>query len=492
MLRRTPARLLVLLLAACVAAGLATPSWRDAAAADPASGTAPAEQPNIVVVLVDDMRADELTALQDTVRLLQPNGIEFTRAIAPHPLCCPSRAGLLTGQYAQNNGVQHNRGMYGGLDSLRDRTDTVATWLQAEGYRTGYVGKYLNGYTQHSTLEPGWDRWRALAHMPVALYDRFQFYGDDAPTEGYITTSVSRETVTAVHRLAGLQPFFLFVNHTAPHERLEGGVMEPPPAEALYADHPVGRDALRFVDKPSFNEDDVSDLPRFLRRKRVDPAAQVRLAKARIRALQSVDDAMEALFAALDQTGEMADTWVVFTSDNGFMLGEHRLRRKNYLFRESLDVPLLIRGPEVPADGGTSRTFATLLDVAATVADLGGVTPGHPLDGTSLLPTLRGEQQPWRDTVLVQTGRGADGGEQPGWQYRGVRTARYLYAADVNEDPGGDVLFDHRVDPMELHNVADDPRYAAVVAELDRRRLVLEGCAGAACSRQFGPLPPPG
>ncbi len=494
MLRRVPARFGVLLLAAALAAGVSSASpGRGAAAVPPrvAAGAEPAGQPNIVLVLVDDMRTDELQWLDDTRRLVGDHGVAFPKAIAPHPLCCPSRAGLLTGQYAQNNGVQHNRGPYGGIGALRDREDTIPTWLQDVGYRTGYIGKYLNGYQNINTREPGWTSWRALAYGPVARYRTFQFYGDPEPTNGYITTSVSRETVAAVHDFAGQQPFFLYVNHTAPHDLFEGAGVLPPVPQALYADMPVRSSNLGFLDSPSFNEDDVTDLPRPLQRRRVDRGSQVELAKARIRALQSVDDAMENLFAALEQTGELADTWVVFASDNGYLLGEHRLTRKNRLFREVLDVPLLIRGPGIAQVGRASRRVVSLVDLPATFAEISGAAPGHPLDGTSLLPMLRGEVTGWRDSVLVQTGRTRDDGRQPGWQYRGVLTGRYLYAVDVNGRPQQNLLFDRRRDPYEMRNVADDPRYADVAVELDKRRIALQQCAGSNCNRRFGPVPSP-
>ncbi len=481
---------LLLMLSAVLTAGV--PSAPTASGATgPGRSAPPDERPNIVLVVVDDMRTDELAFLDDTVRLMRAHGMEFPRALAPHPLCCPSRASLLTGQYAQNHGVQHNEGEYGGIGAMHDRSGTIATWLQDEGYRTSYIGKYLNGYTRLNVLEPGWTRWRALAHGPVSRYRSFQFYGDAEPTKGYITTAVSRETVGSVHGFAGPQPFFVLVNHTAPHNMLDGNGQEPPPPAPVHADHHVARDDLAFIDKPSFDEADVSDLPDALRRRPVERASQVELAKARIRSLQSVDDAMEDLFAALEQTGELADTWVVFTSDNGYLLGEHRLKRKNFLFRETLDVPLLVRGPGVPGDGSTNQRAVTLVDLAATVVELGGATATHPLDGASMVPLLRGEPVRWRDTVLVQTGRTGTDGRQAGWQYRGVLTARYLYAADVNGDPAGDVLFDRRRDPYEMRNVADNRRYHDVVAELDRRRRALQDCVGTACSRVFGPVPDP-
>ncbi len=211
------------------------------------------------------------------------------------------------------------------------------------------------------------------------------------------------------------------------------------------------------------------------------------LFRARIRSLRSVDDAVAATVARLDRLGELDNTYLVFTSDNAYALGEHRLLAKNYLFDEILDVPLVIRGPGF-APGTVDDTPVTLVDLAATFVDWAGATPGHPIDGISV-ERLRDTDRPAvRDTILVQTGdRIADA--TPGWDYRGVTTSRYLFGYRAGKTRTG-ILFDRERDPYALRNRFKDRDYRAVRRELTRRTRVLSHCAGAGCNRVFGPLPP--
>ena len=203
---------------------------------------------------------------------------------------------------------------------------------------------------------------------------------------------------------------------------------------------------------------------------------------ARLQSLQAVDRAVGSLVETLDDEGILDDTYIVFTSDNGYSLGEHRFVGKDVLTDEALQVPLLVRGPDV-VPGATSRLPVTLVDLPVTFASLTGVTPQWQVDGTSLAPTLRGEDQAFRDTTLIQTGRTLG----DGWSHRGVRTERYLYGTD-----GVDTfLYDRLLDPYEMVNLADDPAYAGVRSTLEMRRRELVDCAGWTCNQQFGAVPEP-
>ncbi len=450
-------------------------------APDPASGA----RPNIVFVLTDDMRDDDLDRMPITRRLLADQGMEFTDAISPHPLCCPARAQLATGQYAQNNGVQHNRGVHGGFQAL-DPTHEASSWFHDSGYRTGFVGKFLNGYGPHDVRPSGWSRWDALT-QGVYDYVDFTMTGDGVPrryTDSYITSVIEDRTNRDIEDFAASgDPFMVYAWHLAPHYRItpEGGRGLPPsapPDRALFDDaRPTS------FDSPSFDEADVSDQPAYLRH--LSPVSRAEVSAentARLRTLQAVDRAVGSLVATLDEQGVLDNTYIVFSSDNGYSLGEHRFVGKDVLTDEALQVPLLIRGPGIEA-GSTSDLPVTLVDLPATFAALTGVSPTWQVDGTSLAQTLHGGAQTFRDTTLIQTGRTLG----DGWSHRGVRTERYLYGTD-----GADgFLYDHLVDPDEMVNLIDNPAYAEVQAALEMRRSQLVTCAGWTCNQAFGPLPEP-
>ncbi len=449
------------------------------------AGTATDPRPNIVFVLTDDMRDDDLDHMPITRRLLADGGMEFTDAISPHPLCCPARAQLATGQYAQNSGVQHNRGVHGGFQAL-DPTREASTWFRDSGYSTGFVGKFLNGYNPHDVRPSGWTRWDALTRG-VYDYVDFSMTGDGEPqryTDSYITTVIEDHTNEAVTDFADDGgPFMVYAWHLAPHYRIspEGGRGLPP---ALAQDRDLFDDARpSSFDAAAFDEDDVGDQPAYLRHlprvTRSDVSAEN---TARLRSLQAVDRAVGSLVETLEEQGVLDETYIVFSSDNGYSLGEHRFVGKDVLTDEALQVPLLVRGPGI-APGSTSDLPVTLVDLPATFAALTGVSPGWQVDGTSLVPTLLGEEQTFRDTTLIQTGRTLG----DGWSHRGVRTDRYLYGTDGSDG----FLYDRLLDPDEMVNLIDDPAYATVRAALELRRSELVDCSGWTCNQVYGALPDP-
>jgi arylsulfatase A-like enzyme len=442
-------------------------------------------RPNLVFVLTDDMRDDDLDHMPITRRLIADQGMEFTDAISPHPLCCPARAQLATGQYAQNNGVQHNRGVHGGFEAL-DPAQEASAWFHDSGYRTGFVGKFLNGYGPQDVRPAGWTRWDALTRG-VYDYVNFSMTGDGDPrryTDSYVTSVIEDHTNQNIRDFARSgDPFVAYAWHLAPHYRItpEGGRGVPPAAPQ---DRDLFLDARpASFDDPAFDEADVTDQPAYLRHlSPVSPSEVLADNTARLQSLQAVDRAVGSLVATLDEQGVLDDTYIVFTSDNGYSLGEHRFIGKDVLTDEALQIPLLVRGPGI-APGSTSDLPVTLVDLPATFAALTGVSPRWQVDGTSLAPTLLGEPQSFRDTTLIQTGRTLG----DGWSHRGVRTERYLYGTDGKDG----FLYDRLLDPDELVNLIDDPRYADVRAALELRRAELTACAGWTCNQQFGPLPEP-
>lgn len=449
------------------------------------SATPGTTRPNLVFVLTDDMRDDDLAAMPITRRLLADEGMEFTDAISPHPLCCPARAQLATGQYAQNNGVQHNRGVHGGFQAL-DPTREASSWFRDSGYRTGFVGKFLNGYGPHDVRPSGWTSWDALTRG-VYDYVNFSMTGDGDPqryTDSYVTSVIEDHANRDVREFARSgDPFVVYAWHLAPHYRItpEGGRGLPP---AMAQDRGLYADARpTSFDSPSFDEADVSDQPKYLRNLAPVDREEVRAENsARLESLQAVDRAVGSLVRTLDEEGVLDDTYIVFSSDNGYSLGEHRYTGKDVLTDEALQVPLLVRGPGIPP-GTTSDLPVTLVDLPATFADLTGVSPQWQVDGTSLADTLLGGDQPFRDTTLIQTGRTLG----DGWSHRGVRTDRYLYGTDGVDG----FLYDHQDDPDEMVNLIGDPAYAGVRDALELRRSELVDCAGWTCNQVFGPVPDP-
>ena len=458
------------------------------ATAGTASPSTAAELPNIVLILTDDMRADELGRMPNVRRLLVREGTTYTNALSPHPVCCPARAELLTGQFGQNNGVQNNKGPWGGYPALDQPHNTIAAWLQAAGYRTSHHGKYLNGYGRVSSPEePGWTLWDTQVGGEYT-YDRWaRFVDGDRIEDEYITRVIGRRANRALRKFSRSgDPFFTVINHVAPHGASSPLGWTPPRAEQKYRDAYADLLPPSYGD-PAFQERNVRDLPPDLQPPLIRTGKLVNLARARARALRSVDDAVARTVDQLRATGELRNTYVVFTSDNGYQLGEHRQNGKNMPFDESFDIPLVIRGPGIPA-GKRIDEPVTLVDLAATFLDwAGGVPAGRPLDGLSLREI--GDEHP-RDTILVQIGDSADDSTD-GWKYRGVTTRRYLFAIHAG-DPAVGILFDRQRDPHATVNQFDRRAYAKIRDELLQRTRELAVCSGRdECNQDFGPLPGP-
>lgn len=472
----------VLLLAttACAAAEAERP------AAEAAKIAVVDSRPNVVMVLTDDMREDDLRWMPHTRRILEAGGRRFVKATSPHPLCCPARAEILTGQYAQNNGVRHNHGRHGGYLAI-DPRNTVGTWLQRSGYNTGLIGKHLNQYYQRYGRDPGWTVFKPLVEGTATYTDFMFFHEGHRYEDNYVTDRIADRTVQAIRTFSRSgKPFLVLANHLAPHDRQDArGSYDPVVAKRhrTYYPHAV---SPSFRD-PSFNEADMSDkTPGERMRAQVDRTRIQQKFKKRIQSLAAVDEAVLRIYKTLRRTGELHNTYLIFTSDNGYLLGEHRGVGKNVLNARALDIPLLIRGPGLRAGSKATRP-ASLVDLAPTIADIANVRPGRRVDGRSLLGS-----PVHRDTTLIQTGTTWSSDRPEQWRFRGVMTNRYIYGYDVKR-PRVTFLYDRRVDPYELVNKVYDPAYRAVRDQLNWRYRVLKNCSGPAqCNRVFGPLPTPG
>jgi arylsulfatase A-like enzyme len=442
----------------------------------------------VVVIESDDQTADSMRYMPRTTELVGGAGVSFPQSFVNYPLCCPSRATFLTGEYAHNHGVMNNVAPLGGFDRL-DSTRTLPVWLQRAGYYTGLIGKYLNGYEGHRDdvpplVPPGYNEW----HGSTVTY---QFYGYELNEGGtlvrygttpgdYSTDAYTGKAVDFIRRQAPQrQPFFLWLTYLAPHSGGPNPNPQPPrncgetarPAPR----HANALDGEPLPQPPSFDEPDVSDKPPGIadnpRLSPADLADEVRYYRCRAESLLAIDEGVEQVVAALRRSGELDDTLVVYTSDNGFMHGEHRQKTgKLVLYEESIRVPLLIRGPGFR--GG--RRVADLVgnaDLAPTILEATGARAGLRLDGRPLQPLAAAPGRERGRELLVEN-----------LTYEAVRTRRYIYAEHrAGPSAGAKELYDLFVDPFELESLHADPAYDAVEAALARRLASLRGCSGASC-----------
>jgi N-acetylglucosamine-6-sulfatase len=453
---------------------------------------AAADRPNVVLITTDDQTLQDMHWMPRTRQLLGGAGATFTEGISPHPLCCPARAEMVTGQYAQNNGVRNNAGVHGGFEALDRPGNTVASWMRAAGYRTGMVGKYLNGYFLRHGRQAGWDHWDPLVCCTEYRPYHYEFFGDGTGSPGdgelHATDAVRDRTVDLVEQWAVQdEPFFIWSSFVAPHgicTEENPDCSAPPTPPARYADaYPGAR--LPSLTKPSFNEADMRDKPGWMRRLPEQSGARLQtLFQERIRSLAAVDEAVVRIVETLAEQGELDNTYILFTSDNGYLLGEHRLEKKVWAYQESVRVPFLLYGPGVPAGVRRSQVVSTI-DIAPTIAAIGGARPARQVDGLDIR-RYAATTGKLRRTSLIQAGpRGSVGTKE--WTYRGAYTPRYTY---VRWSRTRFIeLYDRTRDPYELRNVAKDARYRAVVKELRRRTAALVTCSGADCSRDFGRMP---
>ncbi len=424
---------------------------------------AAAEPPSVVVIMTDDQRFDSLWAMPTVQAELMAKGVTFENGFVSNSLCCPSRASTLTGAYSHTTGVWRNQPPYGGWGSFDD-SSTVGTWLQAAGYRTGFFGKYLNRYWtpayESGYVPPGWDRWVAFPRSGYFEYDlnmdgTIVHFG--ATPQEYSTRVLASEAAAFIRNEAG--PILVWFTPYAPHNP---ATPEPRYATA-FSDLPPSR-------PPSYNEADVSDKPTWLQR--IKPLSADKAARKdafridQYRTLLSVDDAVGEILRALEDTGRLHDTLIVFMSDNGMLYGEHRWTTKRVAFEEAIRIPFVIRYDALVGAPRSDPHLVMNIDVAPTIAELAGVdAPGA--DGRSLLPLLADPQAPWRTDFLVEHLQKTRDAVPT---YCGVRTERYLYTVYVTGDRE---LYDLAQDPYELTSIAGSPEAASIQADLHARLLEL-------------------
>jgi arylsulfatase A-like enzyme len=476
---------------AAVVAGLAGARPNPAVAGQTA---APTGRPNIVFVLTDDLSWNLVRYLPQ-VQKMQSQGMTFNDYAVTDSLCCPSRSSIFTGRFPHDTGVFTNGGSDGGFGyfhSHGEEAQTFATALQAKGYRTAMMGKYLNGYlpANHEGgaqpyVPPGWDEWDVAGNG----YPEFNYnlnenhtvvpYGNK-PSD-YLTDVLARKGTAFIAGSARTHtPFMLEVATFAPHAPYT-------PAPRDVNDFP----GLTAPRGPAFDTLPTDAPPWLASRTPLTPAEKQTIDVAfrkRAQAVQAVDDLIATLRSALATAGVAGDTYVVFSSDNGYHMGEYRLNPgKMTAFDTDIRVPLVVAGPGVPA-GKASEAAVANIDLAPTFAQIGGAPVPDVVDGRSLVPLLRGGSGAnWRtgnliehhgpDTQADDPDLPAPGSGNPP-SYEALRTDRYTY---VEYADGSREYYDLASDPQELHNTVG-ALTPARLAQLHAALTGLENChTGPAC-----------
>jgi N-acetylglucosamine-6-sulfatase len=525
------------------------------------------ERPSFVVIQTDDETYDqlytlfnaggvEIPSMPNTLSMIAGRGMSFNRYYVSYPLCCPSRVTLLTGRYAHNHNVRGNVQPNGGYSGFRSRgawSHNIATWLQGAGYRTIHIGKFLNGYGDEpfdtgTEVPPGWSAWHTVLNADTHHYYYGYTLNDNGALDGpfgdsgswdtreygerdyfgcptttiedkpclYQTDVFSRIAYEELTATSPEQPFYMQIDYTAPHGdfRRPAG---PEPASRHYtlfdgAPYPHSREE-------GFNEGNVNDKPRFIREAPYLTPEEIHTYRVyydkALASLRSIDDGVKTVLDTLGGQHRLRNTYVIFTSDNGFFYGEHRLTGGKFLaYEPATHLPLLIRGPGIKPGTATGE-LAGNTDIAPTVLELAGVKPDKSVDGTSLVPFLRDPDLRTRRALLfesfVETNdveangeptaqrvvkevqpRARKSGEAkasivaPPKDYEGIRLGPYKYIEWPDSEKE---LYDINKDPNELNNLVRTPNYFPIRAFLHAQLIRLEACVGHTCREPAPPFP---
>jgi N-acetylglucosamine-6-sulfatase len=483
------------------------------------------KSPNVILILTDDLAVNDLNPralrhMPNLESLLIDKGTTFDNAFVTNSLCCPSRATILRGQYTHNHEILSNDPPRGGFQKFRflgHENSTMATWVKEQGYRTAFFGKYLNGYKE-TYIPPGWDEWYAVTGNYLShTFNENGHLVNYEPESYYDTDVMSDKASDYITRTAGAdppfftadRPFLMWIGTKAPHQPATPAPRDDDSYPAISLPHP-----------PSFDEKDVSDKPGWVSDNPPLSKEQKRymeeLYRKRLQSMLAVDDMIGDLVGALHDSGELDNTYIVFTSDNGFHLGQHRLGAGKWTpYEEDIRVPLIVRGPGVP-EGETLHHMVLNNDLAPTFADLAGSDIPSFVDGRSLVPLLTDDPKPladWRQRFVIESVAERSGVPHPpfitestvvplltgdplpgNWRrtsaasaqsseewgrpwLKALRTKNYLY---VDYKTGEHELYDMRKDPYELNNM-----YATAPPEITQRLEAqldaLRQCSAAQC-----------
>ncbi|MBI5774476.1 MAG: sulfatase [Verrucomicrobia bacterium] len=426
--------------------------------------------PNILIILVDDMRWDDLGCAghpfskTPNMDRIAKDGARFLNAFAVTPLCSPSRATLLTGLYPHTHGITDNTER----SAQSHKLVTFPQSLQRAGYRTAFVGKWHMG--NDDSRRPGFDHWVCLKGQGSSFDSELNVNGASVKTTGHVTDALSEQAL-AFLKQPRAQPFLLYLAHKAVHpetaQRADGSLSDPNastfvPAkrhEQLYAGVKVPRRPSALVapqNKPALQRA-IPGLPPLGPKTGSSDESIL----GRLRMLAGVDESLGALLRQLEQSGELDRTLVVVTSDHGYFYGEHGLSVERRLaYEEGIRIPLLMRLPGVIAPRSEPKEMALTLDLAPTLLELAGATPLAKAEGRSLLPVLKGAVTDWQREFLIEHFSDKVFPRMANMGYQAVRNERWKLI-HYTELPGMDELYDLAADPFELNNLIADPKAKA-------------------------------
>ncbi|MBP7141828.1 MAG: sulfatase-like hydrolase/transferase [Opitutaceae bacterium] len=433
------------------------------------SSAASGKQPNIVFILIDDLRWDDLSCMGNSVSKtpqidrIAAEGVMFRSAFATSPLCSPSRANILTGLYTHAHGILDNTDR----SAASHRLKTFPQELQKAGYETAFLGKWHMG--NDSTPRPGFDSWTCLLGQGTSNDATMNVDGRVVKTKGYVTDMLSDRAVEYVKR-PHKKPFLLFFAHKALHpetaQAADGKLSDPSasnfiPAERhrkLYSGIPIPRrpnmdDTLEG--KPALRQE-IPGLPPLSAATGSSDEAIL----GRLRMLAAVDESTGVLLKALEDTGQLDDTLIVVTGDEGYFYGEHGLSVERRLaYEESIRIPLLMRLPSIVKAGERRDQVVTTLDLAPTLLELGGATVPKTYQGHSLVPLLKQNGPELREAFLIEYYTDTVFPRVRNMGYQAVRTNdwKYIHYVDLKD---ADELYDMNRDPYEMRNLIGNAKLA--------------------------------
>lgn len=427
---------------------------------------APPARPNIIFVLIDDLRYNALGCTghpfvrTPNIDRIAAEGVNFRNSYVTTSLCSPSRASFLTGRYVHSHGIKDN----GDNSALSHQLLTWPRLLRDAGYETGYVGKWHMG--TDATPRPGFDRWVSFPGQGQYVDPRMNIDGKDTQARGYITDLLNEQAIDFIDRKRE-KPFALYLAHKAVH----GPFTPAERHQNLYMNQRVAREPSvkdTLVGKPALERTLAAVNKQEPARKAgmaAGPASNDELVKNQLRCMKSVDEGIGLIFQMLQKNDQLDNTLILFTSDNGYLWGEHGLGDKRASYEESIRIPMIARYPALIQPGTKLDYFALNVDVAPTMVELAGLKPPKDVRGRSLLPLLKGDSRGWRRSFL------AEYFEEPQYpripSYQCLRGERWKYTHYVDL-PDADELYDVKADPYEMDNLARNSTAQDVVRDMKR------------------------